>query len=53
MATLHKCPWPIQYNPLELSCLSSPFSILHVQVPEEDKEAGVDVFGWYIVVHNR
>ncbi|KAH8480592.1 hypothetical protein H0E87_030755, partial [Populus deltoides] len=53
MATVHQCPWPIQYNPLEPTCLSSSFSILHVQVLEENKERRVDVFGWNIVVHNR
>lgn len=53
LALLHKCYWTIQYLPLESSCLSSAFSLLHVQIPKEDSERRLDVLGWHFVMHNR
>ncbi|KAF6174362.1 hypothetical protein GIB67_027833 [Kingdonia uniflora] len=53
LASVHQCPWLVQHNSLESACLSSSFTILHVQVLEENSERWLDVFGWNSIVHNR
>ena len=53
LVAVPQCTWLIQHCSLESTCLSSTFSILHVQVFEEDQEERLDVLGWNFAVHNR
>lgn len=53
LAFMHCCHWHIQYHSLEPKNNPCPFSILYIQVLQEDRERWLDISWWDNSMHNR